>query len=143
LRTKFSLPTLTFFQTQPVTIISPFLHSQTFTMSSPLPTSSPNSKVNPPSAHCIKPTKQMAAYFAATPGDFAAPCDADKNVVYLFAYTSLNVAKPNTSTKIETPKVKSTKKSSEPAPPSSTRSPMVLTPEQESAIISRSIIIVN
>jgi hypothetical protein len=86
----------------------------------------------------------MAAYFAATPGDFAAPCDADKNVVYLFAYTSLNVvAKPNTSTKIETPKVKSTKKSSEPAPPSSTCSPMVLTPEQESAIISRSIIIVN
>jgi hypothetical protein len=48
----------------------------------------PDSKENPPSAHCIKPTKQMATYIA-TPGDFAAPFDPIKNAVLPIKNASL------------------------------------------------------
>ena len=55
----------------------------------------------------------------------------------LHTLASLYVAKPNTFSNIETPKVRSTKESSEPAPTRVQRTPTVLTHEQESAVISR------
>ncbi|KAI2493338.1 hypothetical protein MHU86_21220 [Fragilaria crotonensis] len=51
-------------------------------MANPAPTRSPPTKANPPSAHCVKPTKHMANYVAAD-GDFAAPFDALKMLFYL------------------------------------------------------------
>ena len=64
-----------FLQTQLTQPSHPFLHSQSFTMSPPALTRSPNPKANPPTTPCVKPTKQMATY-VATPDDFDAPFDA-------------------------------------------------------------------
>ncbi len=96
-------------------------------MSPPELTRSPKVKANPPSAHCIKPTKQMANYVAAA-DDFVAPFDAMQNAVLPFAHTSLYVAMPNTSSNIETSTVKATKKSPEPALARIPRAPTALTP---------------
>ena len=56
LRTKFSLPMLTLFCKLTWHNRLTLLHSQTFTVL----TRSPYAKANPPFAHCIIPTKQMA-----------------------------------------------------------------------------------
>jgi hypothetical protein len=85
-----------FFANSPDTIISFFLHSQTFTMSPLALTHSPNPKANPPITPCIKPTTQMATY-VATPDHFDAPFDAMHNVVLPFKHSSLYIAMPNTS----------------------------------------------
>jgi hypothetical protein len=86
---------LTFLQTH-LTQLSHPLHSSTLTMFPPALTRLPNSKANPPPAHCTKPTKQMSTY-VATPDNFDAPLDAMQNAVLPFAHTSLYVAKPNPS----------------------------------------------
>jgi hypothetical protein len=78
----------------------------------------------------------MATY-VATPDDFDAPFDAIQNAVLPFQHSSLYIAAPNTSTTINTSTVKVTKKSTEPAPARIPRAPTALTPEQESAVISR------
>jgi hypothetical protein len=84
----------------------------------------------------------MATY-VATPDDFDAPFDAMQNTILPFAHTSLYHAMPNTSTKINTFTVKVAKKSSEPAPARIPRAPTALTPEQESAVISRYLVLAD
>ena len=58
------------------------VHSQTFTMYPIVLACLPNSKANPPSAHGIKPTEQMATY-VATPGDFDALLTQSKMLFFL------------------------------------------------------------
>jgi hypothetical protein len=105
-------------------------------------TRSPNPKSNPPTTPCVKPTKQMATY-VATPDDSDAPFDATQNAVMPFAHTSLYTAMPNTLSNIETPTVKPAKKSTEPVPARIPRAPTALTPEQESAVISRYLVLAD
>jgi hypothetical protein len=131
-----------FLANSPDTTISPFLQSQTFTMFPPALTRLPFPKVSPLFTPCIKPTKQMATYIA-TPDNFNAPFDAMQNAGLPFKHSSLYIAIPNTSSNIQTTKVQPAKKSSEPTPTRVQRTQMALTPEQVSAIISRSIIIAN
>ncbi|KAI2513558.1 hypothetical protein MHU86_698 [Fragilaria crotonensis] len=114
-------------------------------MANPAPTRSPPTKANPPSAHCVKPTKHMANYIAAD-GDFAAPFDALKNAVLpcntsnIYAATSNHFTNtyPTAGTNTFTPK-KSTNK----APGDFQRARTALTPQQESAEISRFLAIVE
>jgi hypothetical protein len=85
----------------------------------------------------------MATYIA-NPGDFAAPFDPGvKNAVLPFKHYSLYVAMPNTSTNNETTNKYPTEKSLEPTPNRFQHTPIALTPEQESAVISLSVIIAN
>jgi hypothetical protein len=70
---------------------------------------------NPPTIPFIKPTKQMATY-VATPNNFDAPFDAMQNNPLPFKHSFLYVAMPNTSSTIETTRVKAAKKSSESTP---------------------------
>ncbi|KAI2493400.1 hypothetical protein MHU86_21141 [Fragilaria crotonensis] len=91
-------------------------------MANPAPSRSPPTKANPPSAHCVKPIKHMANYVAAD-GDFAAPFDALKKC---------------SGTNTNTPK-KSTNKT----PGDFQRARTALTPQQESAEISRFLAIVE
>ncbi|KAI2496225.1 hypothetical protein MHU86_18276 [Fragilaria crotonensis] len=114
-------------------------------MANPAPTRSPPTKANPPSAHCVKPTKHMANYVAAD-GDFAAPFDALKNAVLPCNTSNIYVATsnhftntyPTAGTNTFTPK-KSTNK----APGDFQRARTALTPEQESAAISRFLALVE
>ncbi len=108
----------------------------------PALTCSPNPKANPPTTPCIKPTKQMATYVAPT-DDFDAPFDAMQNTILPFARTSLYITAPNTSTNINSSTVKIAKKSTEPAPARIPRAPTALTPEQESAVISRYLVLAD
>jgi hypothetical protein len=105
-------------------------------------TRSPNPKANPPTTPCVKPTKQMATY-VATPDDVDAPFDAMQNTILPFAHTSLYIAAPNTSTNINSSTVKITKKSTELAPARIPRAPTALTPEQESAVILRYLVLAD
>jgi hypothetical protein len=116
-----------FLQTHLTQASHPFvLHSSTLTVSLSALTRSPNSKANPPTTPCIKATKQMATY-VATPDHFDAPFDAMQNAVLPFKHSSLYIAMPNTSANTETTKIKSSKKSSEPAPTRVQRAPITLT----------------
>jgi hypothetical protein len=63
-------------------------------MANPAPSRSPPTKANPPSAHCVKPTKHMANYVAAD-GDFAAPFDAIKNAVLPWNISNIYAATSN------------------------------------------------
>jgi hypothetical protein len=81
--------------------------------------------------------------YVATPDDFDAPFDAMQNTILPFAHTSLYIAAPNTSTNINTSTVKIAKKSTEPAPARIPRTPTALTPEQESAVISRYLVLAD
>jgi hypothetical protein len=111
-------------------------------MFSPALTRSPNPKANLPTTPCVKPTKQMATY-VATPDNFDAPFDAIQNAVLPFQHSSLYIAAPNTSTTINTSTVKVAKESTEPAPDRIPRAPTALTPEQESAVISRYVVLAD
>jgi hypothetical protein len=102
----------------------------------------PIPKANPPTTPCVKLTKQMATY-VATPDDFDAPFDATQNAVLPFSHTSLYTVMPNTSSNINTSTVKPAKKSNEPAPARIPRAPTALTPEQESAVISRYLVLAD
>jgi hypothetical protein len=95
----------------------------------------PNPRANPPTTPCIKPTY---GNLCRHPDDFDAPFDAIQNAVLLFPHSSLYIAAPNTpTTNINTSTVKIAKKSTEPTPACILRAPTALTPEQESAVISR------
>ena len=66
-------------------------------MANPAPSRSPTTKADPPSAHCVKPTKHMANYIAAD-GDYPAPFDAIKNAVLpTKMHSSIYIAATNTS----------------------------------------------
>ncbi len=84
----------------------------------------------------------MATY-VATPDDFDAPFDALQNAVLPFQHSSLYIAAPNTPTSINTSSVKIAKKSTEPTPVRIPRAPTALTPEQESATISRYLVLAD
>ena len=105
-------------------------------MSLPELTRSPPTEATTPPAHCIKPTKHMANYVAAT-GDFAAPFDAVKNAVLPSNKYFIYPTQSNTLNNADTINNYSPKKSPEPAPGHFQRIPTASTPEQESAVISR------
>jgi hypothetical protein len=130
-----------FFANSPDTLVSFFAFSNTH-HAPPAPTRPPNPKANPPTTTCIKPTTQMATY-VATPDDFDAPFDALQNAVLPFQHSSLYIAAPNTPTSINTSSVKIAKKSTEPTPVRIPRAPTALTPEQESATISRYLVLAD
>ncbi|KAI2511803.1 hypothetical protein MHU86_2535 [Fragilaria crotonensis] len=114
-------------------------------MANPAPTRSPPTKANPPSAHCVKPTKHMANYVAAD-GDFAAPFDALKNAVFPCNFSNIYVATSNHATNTystaET-NPNTPKKSTNKTPGDFQRARTALTPEQESATISRFLALVE
>ena len=117
----------------------------TLTMANPAPTRSPPTKANPPSAHCVKPTKHMANYVAAD-GDFAAPFDAIKNAVLPCNISNIYAATSNHSTNTYSTAETNTftpKKSTNKAPGDFQRARTALTPEQESATISRFLALVE
>jgi hypothetical protein len=87
MRTKFTLPMLTFLQTHLRHSFHPFASSNIHHVP-PAPTRLPNPKANPPSLPFIKPTKQMATY-VATPDNFDEPYDAIQNAVLPFKHSSL------------------------------------------------------
>jgi hypothetical protein len=66
-----------------------------------------------------------------------------QNSILPFAHTSLYIAAPNTSGIINTSTVKITKKSTEPVPARIPHAPTALTPEQESAVISRNLVLAD
>jgi hypothetical protein len=108
-------------------------------MANPAPSRSPLTKANPPSAHCIKPTKHMANYVAAD-GDFAAPFDAIKNAVLPCNISNIYVATSNHLTNTYSTAETNTftpKKSTNKAPGNFQRARTALNPEQESSEISR------
>ena len=111
-------------------------------MSPPALTSLTKPKANPLTTPCVKPTKQMATY-VATPDNFDTPFDAVQNTILPFAHTSLYTAMPNTSPSINTSTVKIAKMSSEPALTRIPRAPTALTPERESAVISRFLVLTD
>jgi hypothetical protein len=133
---------LTFFANSPDTLVSLFCilkHSPCSPLRSPA--RSPNPKANPPTTPCDKPTTD--GDHVATPDDFNAPFDAIQNAVLPVQHSSLYIAAPNTSTNINTSTVKIAKKSTEPAPARIPRAPTALTPEQESAVISRYLVLAD
>jgi hypothetical protein len=114
-------------------------------MANPAPSRSPPTKANPPSAHCVKPTKHMANYVAAD-GDFATPFDAIKNAVLpcnisiIYAATSNHLTNSYSTAETNTC---TPKKSTNKAPGDFQRARTALTPEQESAEISRFLALVE
>ncbi|KAI2501439.1 hypothetical protein MHU86_13029 [Fragilaria crotonensis] len=107
-------------------------------MVNPALTHLPPTEANCPPSHCVKPTKHMVNYVAAD-GDFAAPFDADalKNAALPFKKHSFSyVATTNTSSIAESNTYRP-KKSPKQAPGHFQRTATALTPEQESAVISR------
>ena len=114
-------------------------------MANPAPSRSPTTKANPPSAHCVKPTKHMANYIAAD-GDYPAPFDAIKNAVLpTKMHSSIYIAATNTSCPIiaEPTHTYTPKKSTNKAPGDFQRPRTASTPEQESAEISRFLALVE
>ena len=114
-------------------------------MANPAPSGSPPTKANPPSAHCVKPTKHMANYVAAD-GDFAAPFDAIKNAVLPCNISNIYAATSNHLTNTYSTAGTNTftpKKSTNKAPGDFQRARTALTPEQESAEISRFLALVE
>ncbi len=114
-------------------------------MANPALSRLPPTKANPPSAHCVKPTKHMANYVAAG-SDFAAPYDAIKNAVLPCNISNIYVATSNhltnTYSTAET-NAFTPKKSTNKAPGDIQRARTALTPEQESAEISRFLALVE
>ncbi|KAI2506202.1 hypothetical protein MHU86_8237 [Fragilaria crotonensis] len=105
-------------------------------MVNPALTHLPPTEANCPPTHCVKPTKHMANYVAAD-GDITAPFDALKNAVLPFKKHSFSyVATTNTSSIAESNTYRP-KKSPKQAPGHFQHTATALTPEQESAVISR------
>ncbi|KAI2493229.1 hypothetical protein MHU86_21303 [Fragilaria crotonensis] len=105
-------------------------------MVNPALTHLPPTEANCPPTHCVKPTTHMANYVAAN-GDFTAPFDALKNAVLPFKKHSFSyVATTNTSSIAESNTYRP-KKSPKQAPGHFQHTATALTPEQESAVISR------
>ncbi|KAI2493719.1 hypothetical protein MHU86_20823 [Fragilaria crotonensis] len=105
-------------------------------MVNPALTHLPPTEANCPPSHCVKPTKHMANYVAAD-GDITAPFDALKNAALPFKKHSFSyVATTNTSSIAESNTYRP-KKSPKQAPGHFQRTATALTPEQESAVISR------
>ncbi|KAI2497310.1 hypothetical protein MHU86_17183 [Fragilaria crotonensis] len=106
-------------------------------MVNPALTHLPPTEANcPPSAHCVKPMKHMANYVAAD-SNITAPFDALKNAALPFKKHSFSyVATTNTSSIAESNTYRP-KKSPKQAPGHFQRTATALTPEQESAVISR------
>jgi hypothetical protein len=105
-------------------------------MVNPALTHLPPTEANCPPTHCVKTTKHMANYVAAD-GNIAAPFDALKNAVLPFKKHSFSyVATTNTSSIAESNTYRP-KKSPKQAPGHFQHTATALTPEQESAVISR------
>jgi hypothetical protein len=97
-----------------------------------------------PTHHSLHQTNLWRLTYIATPDNFYTPFDVIQNAVLPFQHSSLYIAAPNTPTNINTSTVKITKKSTEPTP--AARIPCVptaLTPEQESAVISRNLVLAD
>ncbi|KAI2505341.1 hypothetical protein MHU86_9047 [Fragilaria crotonensis] len=105
-------------------------------MVNPALTHLPPTEANCPPTHCVKPTKHMANYVAAD-GAFCSSFDALKNAALPFKKHSFSyVATTNTSSIAESNTYRP-KKSPKQAPGHFQRTATALTPEQESAVISR------
>ncbi|KAI2498261.1 hypothetical protein MHU86_16240 [Fragilaria crotonensis] len=106
-------------------------------MVNPALTPLPPTEANCPPTHCVKPTKHMAIYVAADSNITAAPLHALKNAALPFKKHSFSyVATTNTSSIAESNTYRP-KKSPKQAPGHFQHSATALTPEQESAVISR------
>jgi hypothetical protein len=81
--------------------------------------------------------------YVDTPDDFNTPFDAMQNAVLPSKRSSLYNVMPTTSSYTGTIKVKAAKKSTKPVSARIPRAPTALTPEQESAVISRYIVLAD